>query len=353
VLHVFRLKSLIFVQIFFPKMQSIRVAINGFGRIGRNTLRVLLQEPGVKVVGINDLADCRTLAHLFKYDSVHGVMKEDVVEKDGCLLVNDVQIPFYSQADIAKLPWGDLNVDVVIESTGKFTTKALSQGHLSAGAKKVIISAPAKDEIPTVCMGINEEVIGPNDLIISNASCTTNNVAPLVKIIDENWGIVGGYITTIHSYTGDQRLHDQPHKDLRRARAAAESIIPTTTGAAKAITNIFPHLKGHLGGAGIRVPVPNGSLTDFTCTVKRVPKSIEEVNKAFENASNAQLKGILEYTDVPIVSKDVVGNPHSCVLDSLLTSIVGDMVKVVGWYDNEMGYSNRLKDLIIKLRSYL
>ena len=202
-------------------------------------------------------------------------------------------------------------------------------------------------------MGINEDVIGPNDLIISNASCTTNNVAPMVKIIDENWEIVGGYITTIHSYTGDQRLHDQPHKDLRRARAAAESIIPTTTGAAKAITTIFPHLQGHLGGAGIRVPVPNGSLTDFTCTVKRVPKSIEEVNKAFENAANAQLKGILEYTNVPLVSKDIVGNPHSCVLDSLLTSIVGDMVKVVGWYDNEMGYSNRLKDLIIKLRSYI
>lgn len=334
-------------------MQSIRVAINGFGRIGRNTLRVLLQEPGVEVVGINDLADCHTLAHLFKYDSVHGVMKDDIVAINDSMSINGNLIPFFSEPDITRLPWGDLKVDVVVESTGKFTTKALSQGHLTAGAKKVIISAPAKDDLPTVCMGINEDVIGPNDLIISNASCTTNNVAPMVKIIDENWEIVGGYITTIHSYTGDQRLHDQPHKDLRRARAAAESIIPTTTGAAKAITTIFPHLQGHLGGAGIRVPVPNGSLTDFTCTVKRVPKSIEEVNKAFENAANAQLKGILEYTNVPLVSKDIVGNPHSCVLDSLLTSIVGDMVKVVGWYDNEMGYSNRLKDLIIKLRSYI
>lgn len=324
----------------------MRIAINGFGRIGRMTLRVLQERHGVEVVAINDLADATTLAHLLKYDSVHGNFPGTVEVSGDHLIVNENIIRLCSEREPDKLPWSELNIDLVIESTGFFTNRASATKHLDAGAKRVIISAPAKDEtIKTVVLGINDEIITGEEKIISNASCTTNSLAPLVKILDEHCEIESGYITTVHSYTGDQKLHDAPHRDLRRARAAAVSIVPTSTGAAKAITKIFPHLDGHLGGAGIRVPVPDGSLTDFTCVVKN-PKSIEEINAIFKAASENELKGILAYTEDPIVSIDIVNNKHSSIFDAQLTSVIGNMVKVVGWYDNEIGYSNRLADLV-------
>jgi glyceraldehyde 3-phosphate dehydrogenase len=327
----------------------MRIAINGFGRIGRISFRTLLEKKGIEVVAINDVTDPATLAHLLKYDSVHGKFKGVVSAEGQQLIVNGRGIPVYAEKDPAKLPWKELNIDLVIESTGKFITKDLASLHLQAGAKQVIISAPSSDkEVPTVVLGVNDHLIDLSVAVLSNASCTTNNVAPLVKILDDNWGIVDGYITTVHSMTGDQNLHDAPHKDLRRARAASASIIPTSTGAAKAITNIFPHLEGKLGGAGIRVPVLNGSLTDFTCILKKQP-GIDEINLAFKAASEGFLKEILEYTSDPIVSVDILGNTHSCVFDSKLTSIVGGLVKVVGWYDNEMGYSSRLADLVEKI----
>jgi len=327
----------------------IRVAINGFGRIGRMTLRVLLERSAIEVVGVNDLADTATLGHLLKYDSVHGNFQGSIGIEDDHLMINEKKVMFFQEKDPENLPWEKLGVDVVIESTGLFRTKDSAGKHLKAGAKKVIISAPAKDEdIKTIVLGSNEEILDGTETILSNASCTTNSLAPLVKILDDLCGIESGYITTIHSYTGDQKLHDAPHKDLRRARAAAVSIVPTTTGAAKAITKIFPHLDGHLGGAGIRVPVPDGSLTDFTCVVKD-PKDIETINAAFKKASENELKGILDYTEDPIVSIDIVGNRHSSIFDSKLTSVIGKMVKVVGWYDNEIGYSNRLADLVEKV----
>jgi glyceraldehyde 3-phosphate dehydrogenase len=327
----------------------IRVAINGFGRIGRMSLRVLLQSNKVEVVAINDLADANTLAHLLKYDSVHGNYKGEVHSQESGISVNGKVIKLCNEKSPENLPWKELNVDVVIESTGLFRDKASAGKHLQAGAKKVIISAPAKDdEIKSVVLGVNDHQLDGSEKIISNASCTTNSLAPLVKVLDELCGIESGYITTIHSYTGDQMLHDAPHRDLRRARAAAVSIVPTTTGAAKAITKIFPHLDGFLGGAGIRVPVPDGSLTDFTCVVKET-KSIEEINAAFKKVSENELKGILAYTEDPIVSIDIVGNTHSCIFDSQLTSVIGKLVKVVGWYDNEIGYSNRLVELVEKV----
>jgi len=327
----------------------IKVAINGFGRIGRMTLRVLLERKNIEVVAVNDLADTTTLSHLFKYDSVHGNFKGTVETHEESIKINGNDIKFYQEKLPKSLPWGKLGVDVVIESTGLFRDKESAGEHLAAGAKKVIISAPAKGEgIKSIVLGSNEETLDGSEKIISNASCTTNSLAPLVKILDELCGIESGYITTIHSYTGDQKLHDAPHKDLRRARAAAVSIVPTTTGAAKAITKIFPHLDGKLGGAGIRVPVPDGSLTDFTCVVKN-PTSIEAINAAFKKASENELKGILAYTEDPIVSIDIVGNTHSSIFDAQLTSVMGNMVKVVGWYDNEIGYSNRLGDLVEKV----
>jgi glyceraldehyde 3-phosphate dehydrogenase len=327
----------------------IRVAINGFGRIGRMTTRVLLERENVQVVAINDLADTETLAHLFKYDSVHGGFDGKVEVKEDLVVLNGNSVVFSKERDPEQLPWKELNIDVVIESTGLFRTREEASKHLTAGAKKVIISAPAKDaDIRTVVLGINDATLEETDRILSNASCTTNSLAPLVKVIDELCGIESGYITTIHSYTGDQKLHDAPHRDLRRARAAAVSIVPTTTGAAKAITKIFPHLDGKLGGAGIRVPVPDGSLTDFTCVVKN-PKSVEVINAAFKAAAEGELKGILAYTEDPIVSIDIVGNRHSSIFDAQLTSVIGNMVKVVGWYDNEIGYSNRLGDLVEKV----
>ncbi|KAA3648974.1 MAG: type I glyceraldehyde-3-phosphate dehydrogenase [Bacteroidetes bacterium] len=328
----------------------MRIAINGFGRIGRMTLRVLLERKDLDVVAINDLTDAATLAHLLKYDSVHGNFQGTIKALDHALEVNGKKIQLCQEKDPANLPWAALKVDLVIESTGLFRDKASAGKHLTAGAKRVVISAPAKDEdIKTVVLGVNDELINGDETIISNASCTTNSLAPLVKILDEHCHIVSGYITTIHSYTGDQRLHDAPHKDLRRARAAAVSIVPTSTGAAKAITKIFPHLDGLLGGAGIRVPVPDGSLTDFTCLVKD-PKSIEEINAIFKAAAENEMKGIIAYTEDPIVSIDIVGNRHSCIFDSLLTSVIGNMVKVVAWYDNEIGYSNRLVDLVERFK---
>ena len=327
----------------------MRIAINGFGRIGRTFLRVALQQPSLQVVAINDLADAETLAHLFKYDSVHGPFAGTVEVQGSYLCINGQKVQIFSEKNPENLAWKELAIDLVIESTGQFTTHKLANAHLLAGAKQVLISAPSADKsIPTVVLGVNEKHIDLSSPILSNASCTTNNVAPLIKVLDEHWGIVDGYITTVHSMTGDQNLHDAPHKDLRRARAASASIIPTSTGAAKAITNIFPHLEGKLGGAGIRVPVLNGSLTDFTCTLKK-SVSVAEINAAFKKASQNELKGILAYTEDPIVSVDILDNPHSCIFDAQLTSVVGGLVKVVGWYDNEVGYSNRLVELALKL----
>lgn len=327
----------------------MKVAINGFGRIGRITMRALLERAGIEVVAINDLTDTNTLAHLFKYDSVHRGFNGSVKAGKESLIVNEKPIRVFAEKDPANLPWKELEIDLVIESTGKFTTAGLASSHLKAGARQVILSAPSGDkELPTVVLGVNDDSVDLTSSILSNASCTTNNVAAMVKVLDDNWGVVTGYITTVHSMTGDQNLHDGPHRDMRRARAASASIIPTTTGAAKAITNIFPHLEGKLGGAGIRVPVLNGSLTDFTCILKVVPTA-EDINQAFEKASRDFLKDILEYTSDPIVSVDILDNPHSCIFDSELTSVVGDLVKVVGWYDNESGYSNRLADLVVKI----
>jgi glyceraldehyde 3-phosphate dehydrogenase len=324
----------------------MRIAINGFGRIGRIFLRNILNRPGISVIAINDLTDTQTLSHLFKYDSVHRGFHGSINFDDNNLYINKQTIKVLSEREPGDLPWKALGIDLVIESTGKFTSKQGAAGHLDAGARQVIISAPATDKsVPTVVLGVNDASVDLRSPILSNASCTTNNVAAMVKILDDNWGIIDGYITTVHSMTGDQSLHDAPHKDLRRARAASASIIPTTTGAAKAITAIFPHLEGRLGGAGIRVPVLNGSLTDFTCSLKKQP-TVEAINSAFERAADGAMKNILEYTEDPIVSTDIIGNTHSCIFDSRLTSIVGGLVKVVGWYDNEMGYSSRLADLV-------
>ncbi|WDF56532.1 type I glyceraldehyde-3-phosphate dehydrogenase [Mucilaginibacter sp. KACC 22063] len=328
----------------------MRIAINGFGRIGRIFLRNILQREGIEVIAINDITDTQTLAHLFKYDSVHRGFKGTVTADADNLYINNKTIKVLAQRDPKLLPWKDLDIDLVVESTGKFATAEGGQMHLEAGAKQVIISAPATKDVPTVVLGVNDDRIDFNSPILSNASCTTNNVAAMVKVLDDNWGVKEGYITTVHSMTGDQNLHDAPHKDLRRARAASGSIIPTTTGAAKAITSIFPHLDGMLGGAGIRVPVLNGSLTDFTCELNK-PATVEEINTAFKAASEGAMKDILEYTEDPIVSTDILGNPHSCVFDAQLTSVVGGLTKVVGWYDNEMGYSSRLADLVDRIIS--
>ncbi|MGB7529425.1 type I glyceraldehyde-3-phosphate dehydrogenase [Sphingobacterium cellulitidis] len=329
----------------------MKIAINGFGRIGRHTLRNLLNRnlDQIEVLAINDLADAKTLAHLFKYDSVHGPLNRQVDFDQEHLYIDGKAIKIFNKKNPEELPWKDLDIDVVIESTGLFVKRELAAKHLEAGAKQVVISAPSPDkEVPTVVLGINDQDFDWNIPIFSNASCTTNNVAPLIKILDENWEIVDGYITTVHSMTGDQNLHDAPHRDLRRSRAASASIIPTTTGAAKAITNVFKHLDGKLGGAGIRVPVLNGSLTDFTCNLAK-ETTVEEINQKFKEAAQNELKNVLYYTEDPIVSVDIINNPYSCVFDSELTSIVGGLVKVVGWYDNEFGYSNRLVDILERL----
>lgn len=326
----------------------MKIAINGFGRIGRVLLKTALQR-GVEIAVINDLADAKVLAHLFKYDSVHGLLDNQIkVVADG-FSVDGQNVRVISFDNPAQAPWKELGIDLVIECTGKFATREQAQLHLNAGAKQVVVSAPVADRrVPMVVMGVNDGVIDFASPILSNASCTTNNVAPMVKILDDNWGVEEGYITTIHSMTGDQNLHDAPHNDLRRARAAVNSIIPTTTGAAKATTHIFPHLAHKLGGAGIRVPVLNGSLTDFTCILKTKPTTTA-INHAFAQAASATFKNIVQYTEDPIVSVDIINNPHSCIFDAQLTSIVGDLVKVVGWYDNESGYANRLVDVIERI----
>lgn len=327
----------------------MRIAINGFGRIGRVTARILLQHKDLELVAVNDLTDTRTLAHLFKYDSIHGVFPGEVGHDEDSLDLGGHKVKAFALRDPAELPWKELRIDVVIESTGLFLTKETASAHLKAGAKRVILSAPAKDaDIPSVVLGINDHILTGEETIISNASCTTNCAAPMIMAIQELCHIEDGFITTVHSYTGDQRLHDAPHKDLRRARAAAVSMIPTTTGAAKAITRIFPELDGRLGGGGIRVPVPDGSITDITCRVRDL-KTAEEINAYFKQLAEGRLKGILRYTEDPIVSIDIVGDPHSCIFDSQLTSVVGNMVKVMGWYDNEYGYSNRLVDLVERI----
>lgn len=324
-----------------------RIAINGFGRIGRNLFRLLLNHPEIEVVAINDIADTPTMAHLIKYDSIHGVLPHKVGHDEKGIFIDDQHFLFFHERNIANLDWKRLSIDFVIESTGKYKTYEELNAHILAGAKKVILSAPSEvDTIKTVVLGVNDTILDGSEVIISNASCTTNNAAPMIKIIDELCGIEQAYITTIHSFTTDQSLHDQPHKDLRRARGASQSIVPTTTGAAKALTKIFPNLQNKMGGCGIRVPVPDGSLTDITCNVKRAV-TIEEINAAFEKASKTYLKGILDYTEDPIVSVDIIGNRNSCLFDAQLTSVIDNMVKVVGWYDNEIGYSSRLIDLIL------
>jgi glyceraldehyde 3-phosphate dehydrogenase len=333
-------------------MKPARVAINGFGRIGRVTARLILQRTDIELVAVNDLTDTLTLAHLFKYDSVHGVFPGDVGHDADHLLLGGRTIKAFAEKDPSALPWKALGIDMVIECTGHFLTRELASAHIKAGAKRVILSAPAKDaDIKSVVLGVNEHQLDGTEDMISNASCTTNCAAPMIKVVKDVCGIESGYITTVHSYTGDQRLHDAPHKDLRRARAAAVSMVPTTTGAAKAITRIFPELDGKLGGGGIRVPVPDGSITDITVRVKNIPTA-EALNAAFEQAAEGPMKGILRYTEDPIVSVDVVGDPHSCIFDSLLTSVVGDLVKVMGWYDNEYGYSSRLVDLVLYMRKF-
>ncbi len=325
-------------------MSKIRVAINGFGRIGRVLFRVLHTNTNIEVVAINDLTDSKTLAHLLKYDSVHRQFKGTVSHDKEHIIIDNRKIKIFNSKDPSSLPWKDLAIDIVVESTGHFLDKVSAQKHLDAGAKKVILSAPPTDDTKAIVLGVNDEIISTSDTILSNASCTTNCAAPMIKVL-EQWGIEDAYITTVHSYTGDQRLHDAPHKDLRRARAAALSIVPTSTGAAKAITKIFPGLEGKIGGCGMRVPVPDGSLTDITCVLKAYP-TVEEINQAFKQASESHLKGILQYTEDPIVSCDVIGNPYSCIFDAEFTAIVGNMIKVIGWYDNEMGYSSRLAELI-------
>lgn len=329
-------------------MSTTKVAINGFGRIGRISFRAILAKSNIEVVAINDLTDIETLAHLLKYDSVHGRFPAEIKVENGHIVSGQHSMKVFAEKDPAALPWASLGVDVVIESTGLFLDKESAGKHITAGAKKVIITAPAKEGIQSVVLGVNDEVLLQNDDIISNASCTTNCAAPMVKVLDDAFGVEAGLLSTIHAYTGDQRLVDAPHKDLRRARSAALSIIPTSTGAAKAIALILPHLKGKLDGIALRVPVPSGSMTDLTVKLKR-EASVEEINQVFKKASETGLKGILEYTTDPIVSVDIVGNPHSCILDSDLTMVMGSTVKVIGWYDNEAGYSNRVADLIERL----
>ncbi|MDM1388750.1 type I glyceraldehyde-3-phosphate dehydrogenase [Myroides marinus] len=327
-------------------MSKIKIAINGFGRIGRNLFKLLLDHPTIEVVAINDLADTQTMAHLVKYDSIHGILNKEVSYDDNHIIIDDKKISFFRESEISGLDWKSLGIDYVVEATGRRKTYELLKEHISQGAKRVILSVPPEDNIiKTIVLGVNQDILTGEELIISNASCTTNNAAPMVKVIKELCGIEHAYITTVHSYTTDQSLHDQPHKDLRRARGAAQSIVPTTTGAAKALSKIFPEYEGRIGGGGIRVPVPDGSLTDITCIVER-KVSIDEINAAFKKAADGELKGILAYTADPIVSVDILGNTNSCLFDSQLTSVLDKMVKVVGWYDNEIGYSSRLIDLI-------
>jgi glyceraldehyde 3-phosphate dehydrogenase len=332
----------------FKTFKMKKIAINGFGRIGRMCFRSLLEKTDVQVVAINDLTDVKTLAHLLKYDSIHGRCKATVTSEDQFLVVNGHRIEILAQKDPAQLPWAAMGIDVVIESTGIFTDKEGAQKHIAAGAKKVVISAPATGGVKTVVLGVNEGEITENDTILSNASCTTNCLAPMAKVLHDTFGIEKGYITTVHAYTADQRLQDAPHKDLRRARAAALSMVPTSTGAAKAVGEVLPELKGKLDGVAVRVPTPDGSLTDLVAVLKREVTK-EEVNTAMKKAAENEMKGIMEYCIDPIVSIDIVGNKHSCIFDAALTSVNGNLIKVMGWYDNEAGYSERVVELVSKI----
>jgi len=329
-------------------MSKKRIAINGFGRIGRLSFRVLQERNDLEVVGINDLTDVKTLAHLLKFDSVHGKFNAEVEIVNGDLKVNGRVIKVSAEKNPANLPWEELRVDTVIESTGVFVTKDKSMAHIKAGAKKVVISAPAKGDLKTIVLGVNDDLVNDSDVIISSASCTTNCLAPMVKVLDDSFGIERGFITTVHSYTSDQRLQDSPHSDLRRSRAAAVNMIPTSTGAAAAVGLVLPKLAGKLDGVAVRVPTPTGSITDLTAVLKQ-DVTIEEVNDAMRAASLGAMKGILCYSEDPLVSSDIVGDPHSCIFDSDLTRASKNVVKLFGWYDNEAGYANRVVDLVSRI----
>lgn len=327
--------------------EKIKIGINGFGRIGRNLFRLLIDHPQIEVVAINDIADALTLAHLLKYDSIHGKLMQKITGEDSFIHIDKKMYPVLNHSLPSQINWSGYGVQYVLECSGKFKRSQDLEHHLQEGVQKVILSAPADDElIKMIVLGVNENILTGEEKIISNASCTTNNAAPMLDVINKKFGVKHAYISTIHSYTSDQSLHDKPHRDLRRSRAATQSIIPTTTGAAKALTRIFPELKDVIGGCGIRVPVPNGSLTDMTINVHQ-STTIEEVNLAFKEASEGYLKNYISYTTEPIVSIDISGDPHSCVFDSQMTSVIGgNLVKLIGWYDNEIGYSSRLIDLI-------
>jgi glyceraldehyde 3-phosphate dehydrogenase len=323
--------------------KKIRIGINGFGRIGRVVTRLAFEREDVEVVAINDPGDLHTLVHLFKYDSVHGIFRRKIEIRENEMYVENHPVKHFSYKQPGEIPWGELGVDIVIESSGIFLEKKYAELHIKSGAPKVLFSAPAKDNTKTVVLGVNDHIIDKNDNILSNASCTTNCAAPMLKVL-QKFGIESAFVTTVHSYTNDQRIHDAVHKDLRRARAAALSIIPTSTGAAKALTRIFPELEGKIGGCGMRVPVPDGSLTDITCVLKKTPDA-KSINEAYKEASETYLKGIMEYTEDPIVGVDVIGNKASVLFDAEFTSVIDGMVKVIGWYDNECGYSARLLDV--------
>lgn len=325
----------------------MKIAINGFGRIGRMTLRALQHKSHVEVVAINDLTDIKTLAHLLKYDTAHGRFPGEITIDGNTLIVNGKRIQLLSERDPEKLPWKDLGIDIVIESTGRFTDKTAAHAHINAGAKKVLITAPATGGVKTIVHGVNNELIA-DDLIYSTASCTTNSIAPVLYILDKEFGIESGYMITVHAFTADQSLQDAPHKDLRRARAASYSIIPTTTGAAKAIGDVLPNLKGKLDGYSYRVPVIDASIVDLSINLKK-EVSVDELNELFKSYANNSLKGILEYTEEPLVSSDIIGNTHSSIVDGSLTKTIGKLVKVVSWYDNEVGISNRIAELVSEL----
>jgi glyceraldehyde 3-phosphate dehydrogenase len=329
-------------------MSKKRIAINGFGRIGRLSFRVLQERNDVEVVGINDLTDVKTLAHLLKFDSVHGKCSGEVEIVNGDLKVNGRIIKVSAEKNPSNLPWGELRVDTVIESTGVFTTKEKAWTHIDAGAKKVVISAPASGDLKTIVLGVNDDIVEDSDVIISAASCTTNCLAPMVKVLDDSFGIERGFITTVHSYTSDQRLQDSPHSDLRRSRAAAVNMIPTSTGAAAAVGLVLPQLAGKLDGVAVRVPTPSGSITDLTAVLTQ-DVTIEQVNDAMRAASQGAMKGILCYSEDPLVSSDILGDPHSCIFDSDLTRASKNVVKLFGWYDNEAGYANRVVDLVSRI----
>jgi len=325
-----------------------KIAINGFGRIGRLTFRNLISSSKVEIVAINDLTDTRTLAHLLKYDSAHGQFKAEISHTENSIVVNGTNIRVYAERNPEALPWKDLGVEMVLECTGIFVDEAGMSKHITAGAKKVVLSAPAKGNIKTIVLGVNDNLLSEADVLVSNASCTTNCLAPMMKVMEDTFGVTKGYMTTVHAYTGDQNLQDAPHRDLRRARAAALSIIPTTTGAAKAVGLVLPSLKGKLDGYALRVPTITGSATDVTLILNRETTK-EEINAAMKAASEGPMKGILQYSEEPLVSVDIIGNKHSCIFDADLTSANGNLVKIMGWYDNEAGYSARLADLCERL----